>query len=408
VARLRAARDEVGIVVASYNLYWWNVKQNNRWDALYSRISGEGPFDLVGFQECDDVASALQSAGMISFDYFQGPFPNPCPLAWNTAAFSRIGEPGSKLVGQDQWGERWMNWVRLRHIATGSSVLFVNTHGPLNGCSDTLGNNWVDGVNENWHQGDVIFMTGDYNCGTGSIAMSLIRALLTNAVDGGIDQILTTGHVLSGGTRPGAPSDHPLVKGVFSVPSDGHTSTSQHTPQPSPAVEENHYRKVNGVGAWGGWCTCPNGQRYNVGDKWDACANGPASLACEGGTAGECVHQVDESRDGMMVTCGGATAPTPSKSAPAPSPADSQPSASCVPFDQWPSVDGGVTCGSCTALVLTSPFDGRCDKYCESFGHTCSAAAEEINENCEVKYTAECNQQISGTSDMLCKCHLSS
>eukprot|EP00933_Yihiella_yeosuensis_P071532 TRINITY_DN79733_c0_g1_i1.p1 TRINITY_DN79733_c0_g1~~TRINITY_DN79733_c0_g1_i1.p1 ORF type:complete len:945 (-),score=167.42 TRINITY_DN79733_c0_g1_i1:350-3184(-) len=76
----------------------------------------------------------------------------------------------------------------------------------------------------------------------------------------------------------------------------------------------------------------------------------------------------------------------------------------CAPFSDWPQVDNGVTCSSCTALVLTSPFAGRCDRYCASFGHICVEAAEEVNENCEVKYTASCSTEIALTSDMLCTC----
>jgi hypothetical protein len=82
--------------------------------------------------------------------------------------------------------------------------------------------------------------------------------------------------------------------------------------------------------------------------------------------------------------------------------------ASCAPFDAWPDLDNGVTCKSCTALVLTEPHGGRCDTFCASFGHVCVAAAEEENENCEVKYIASCDQEISGTSDMLCTCELPS
>jgi len=89
-------------------------------------------------------------------------------------------------------------------------------------------------------------------------------------------------------------------------------------------------------------------------------------------------------------------------------PADpSDPSGSCCsPFSLWPQVDNGITCDSCTALVLTEPYGGRCDQYCESFGHVCVAAAEEEDENCAVKYVAECDVVIAGTSDMLCTCHL--
>merc|ERR1712137_257164 len=72
-----------------------------------------------------------------------------------------------------------------------------------------------------------------------------------------------------------------------------YTSGSSWGPDP------NYYRQVSGVGAWGGECTCPDGQSYQVGDHIDACA----SLACEGGTAGTCQRAVDETRRGYKVTC---------------------------------------------------------------------------------------------------------
>lgn len=67
-------------------------------------------------------------------------------------------------------------------------------------------------------------------------------------------------------------------------------------------------------------------------------------------------------------------------------------------------VDNGVTCGNCMALVLAEKYGGRCDRYCESFGQVCIKAAEEQEENCEVKYEVPCNQAITGTSDILCQC----
>ena len=38
------------------------------------------------------------------------------------------------------------------------------------------------------------------------------------------------------------------------------------------------------IGLWGGSCTCPNGQVYEVGDRGDLCG----SLACFGGSPGMC------------------------------------------------------------------------------------------------------------------------
>jgi len=61
----------------------------------------------------------------------------------------------------------------------------------------------------------------------------------------------------------------------------------------------NVYEKSSGVGAWGGTCTCPDGQSYHVGDKKDGCG----SLACYGGTPGPCNKVEGDKRDGMQVTC---------------------------------------------------------------------------------------------------------
>ena len=47
---------------------------------------------------------------------------------------------------------------------------------------------------------------------------------------------------------------------------------------------DNTYVKVDGVGGWGGTCTCPDGSTYDVGDNGNACG----SLACVGGKAGAC------------------------------------------------------------------------------------------------------------------------
>lgn len=79
-------------------------------------------------------------------------------------------------------------------------------------------------------------------------------------------------------------------------------------------------------------------------------------------------------------------------------------STSCAPFQEWPDVVKGVTCEQCKALVRTDGYGGRCDSYCESFGHICVAAAEEKDNDCQVREKKRCDEKIGGTSDMLCSC----
>lgn len=61
----------------------------------------------------------------------------------------------------------------------------------------------------------------------------------------------------------------------------GMMECSDPPPPPPPNIFETD---AMGVGGWGGSCTCPNGEVYNVGDNGDGCG----SLACIGGTPGQC------------------------------------------------------------------------------------------------------------------------
>lgn len=62
------------------------------------------------------------------------------------------------------------------------------------------------------------------------------------------------------------------------------------------------------VGAWGGECTCLDGQVYLVGDRMDG-----KTLACEGGTPGEVNHQSGP-WSGNSVICSACPGPLPSPS----------------------------------------------------------------------------------------------
>lgn len=63
-------------------------------------------------------------------------------------------------------------------------------------------------------------------------------------------------------------------------------------------VEENK----DGVGGFGGSCTCPDGSVFQVGDNFDDCG----SLACVGGVSGKCNKQNDRAWSKRKVTCGAA------------------------------------------------------------------------------------------------------
>ena len=56
---------------------------------------------------------------------------------------------------------------------------------------------------------------------------------------------------------------------------------------------------IPNIGSYGGSCTCPDGQVYEVGDNYDSCG----SLACVGGVEGTCMRVHNTTRYGRRVTC---------------------------------------------------------------------------------------------------------
>ena len=80
---------------------------------------------------------------------------------------------------------------------------------------------------------------------------------------------------------------------------------------------------AEGVGGWGGTCTCADGSVYLVGDHQDKCG----SLACVNGISGPCNHYTSEWK-GRQVVCDGTVVPPPSPPRPPlpPSPTSPPPS----------------------------------------------------------------------------------
>jgi len=208
------------VTVVSYNLYWWNVRQNNRWSSLYSTL-GTNKADLYGFQECENVDQVMSGASLSGYSTWQGPNKpagNPAPLAWKSSQFSVISGPDSVRVASDRWGTRYLTWVRLQEKSSGKTIFFGNTHGPLGQCgSSTLAANWGNAITNNMESNDVVIVTGDWNCGFGDSALSQVRGILpSHGVKHGIDMILTSVPA-SGGVYDGQPSDHPLIKADVNV-----------------------------------------------------------------------------------------------------------------------------------------------------------------------------------------------
>lgn len=76
----------------------------------------------------------------------------------------------------------------------------------------------------------------------------------------------------------------------------------------------------------------------------------------------------------------------------------------CPTYAHWPSILG-VVCGGCEALVAATAYDGRCDRYCSSFGLECVAAADDTDGTCLRRNPVDCQTQVPNAgSAMLCTC----
>merc|ERR1711990_798102 len=111
---------------------WWNLfgNQHGANGAAGKNMQAYGPYDLMGFQECEDINWVLQdakNAGMpgtyTEHHIYEGSV-NVC-MAYNSNVFDELGY-GRDFVAEDRkdmhYAKRVAHWVRLRHKQSGKIV----------------------------------------------------------------------------------------------------------------------------------------------------------------------------------------------------------------------------------------------------------------------------------------------
>jgi len=169
--------------VATYNLYWWCTSDGDGrcpqfagdkgFQQLAARVNKFGPFDIIGMQECNDANKMASELGWTdSHEWYQGQDgQRDIGVGFSKTMFERIGDWQSKQIGEDSYGPRFFQYVRLKHKESGGTVLVGNTHGPLPWHGDCNGKNghevaknFIDAVNSYIQPGDSMVVTGDFNC----------------------------------------------------------------------------------------------------------------------------------------------------------------------------------------------------------------------------------------------------
>jgi len=198
----------VQVKVLTYNLEWWSLFQQlgglgGSAGKLIAAAGKPQPFDIMGFQECQDPLWVLRDAGLLSqYTAVQGAA-GLC-MAYKTANWKALAQ-GEEFVAEDQpgqyYGKRSAQWARLQHTATGKVVLFVNHHGPLTvnsggicGGKATAGN-LIHILAKSAVRGDSIVLLGDFNAdGSSETVQELAKRLYkvyAGVSYGGVDNIFS-------------------------------------------------------------------------------------------------------------------------------------------------------------------------------------------------------------------------
>jgi len=213
--------------ILSYNLFWWNLfgKRNGNGKSAGKLIARSGPYDIMGFQECDDVQRVLRDAGLQN-SHAALPGGHALAIAYRRAAWHKL-DSGTINVAEDRrdqyYGNRAVNWARLRHISTGKVVLFVNHHGPLpvnSGGKDggeSTARNILRVIGEQSQNSNLQILVGDLNADRHSRTQQVLQQGLKRVFVKWVDAIFASKSGFDGRDIGKGGSDHDAIEATFQI-----------------------------------------------------------------------------------------------------------------------------------------------------------------------------------------------
>jgi len=205
-------KSSVGLL--TFNLEWWhtfnqaagpkNYKDldSNNMTKFISGLATAQNLELMVFQECDDVEYVLHASPPLRGLYRGLQSDKSTGIAFKMASFDLL-DHGYTLVAEDAereyWGQRTLQWARLKHIVSDKIVFLANHHGPLPVNSGGICGGEITALNilrviqTHGKSGDIIALAGDFNDCPGSATIEHLKRRLNHVfngvVDGGVDNV---------------------------------------------------------------------------------------------------------------------------------------------------------------------------------------------------------------------------
>lgn len=219
--------------VLTYNLFWWNLfglrgGEGRRSGRLIASSGWPEPYDVMGFQECDNIERIVQDAGLQN-EYTRIQGPHALGIAYRKVSWRELGRGQADIAEdrRDQWyGQRGVMWVRLQHRDRSRTLLFLNFHGPLPlssggkcGCEATA-YNIMRVIGENADPQDDVILVGDFNAVTHSATIQKLSERMNRVFSGnshgGVDHIFSSCPSVKGTWNLGTGgSDHDALSAMI-------------------------------------------------------------------------------------------------------------------------------------------------------------------------------------------------
>eukprot|EP00927_Polykrikos_kofoidii_P059594 TRINITY_DN54740_c0_g1_i1.p1 TRINITY_DN54740_c0_g1~~TRINITY_DN54740_c0_g1_i1.p1 ORF type:complete len:581 (-),score=71.04 TRINITY_DN54740_c0_g1_i1:232-1974(-) len=244
--------------ILSYNLYWWNLfgirKGNHNSASNLIKQSMGVHFDFMGFQECENYTAVLDPAGLLDqYNAFLGA--HALCMAYRNSAWSLLGH-GEADVAEDQpmeyYGTRGTQWMRLRHLQSNATALFLNHHGPLSVNSGgqcggaATAHHLMKLIVAQGIPGDIVVLAGDFNANAGSLTIQELwkhLVLIYNSKSfGGVDNLFSNverGSVSEAASLGQGGSDHEAIAATLELREDaGNRPLTASSSEPAKAIKD--------------------------------------------------------------------------------------------------------------------------------------------------------------------------